>query len=263
MFESFAHKEIEFEGFKLGFESALILNQAQTKSLVDCCRQNQAADIKVTIDSKSTNKLLTGRGQVHRINLQGLGNLIVKPYLRGGILRFFNKRTYLKFSSSSKFLRAKHEFNVLQNLSKLGINCPEAVCYLWIGRFFYKNWLVTREIVNSQTLAQLAVSNPDLARSTMISVVDQVALLIKHNIFHEDLHPGNVIIDQQQKVYLIDFDKAQKVSISIDVLRDQYIQRWRRAIHKYDLPEFLVEAFCLGLKSINNENLDSTKRCDR
>ena len=42
----------------------------------------------------------------------------------------------------------------------------------------------------------------------MASVIDQISRLIDHGIWHVDLHPGNVVIDQNDRVFLLDFDKG-------------------------------------------------------
>jgi 3-deoxy-D-manno-octulosonic acid kinase len=76
---------------------------------------------------------------------------------------------------------------------------------------------------------------------------NQVVLLINQQILHVDLHPGNVLVDADGKVFLLDFDKAQKVAGKRNKLRDYYLCRWRRAVIKYNLPEVLSEMFALTL----------------
>ena len=80
----------------------------------------------------------------------------------------------------------------------------------------------------------------------MKEVIKQVSTLIKNKILHADLHPGNVIVDNQNQVYLLDFDKGGYLSREKNTLRNQYLRRWNRAIQKHGLPQMLSELMCLN-----------------
>ena len=75
----------------------------------------------------------------------------------------------------------------------------------------------------------------------MKEVIKQVSMLIKNNILHADLHPGNVIVDNQNQVYLLDFDKGGVFPGDKNALKTRYLRRWNRAIQKHGLPEMLSE----------------------
>jgi 3-deoxy-D-manno-octulosonic acid kinase len=83
----------------------------------------------------------------------------------------------------------------------------------------------------------------------MDQVVRSVRRLIEARICHVDLHPGNVLVDGDGRIYLIDFDKAFRFTGSDRELRDWYISRWRRAITKHGLPEVLGDALSTGLRT--------------
>jgi len=72
----------------------------------------------------------------------------------------------------------------------------------------------------------------------MTAVSSQVSALIEHGILHVDLHPGNVLVNPEGRLFLIDFDKARLYKNSRG-LKDKYLRRWRRAVDKHDLPPFL------------------------
>jgi 3-deoxy-D-manno-octulosonic acid kinase len=76
----------------------------------------------------------------------------------------------------------------------------------------------------------------------------QLYLLIEEGIYHVDLHPGNVLVDNNHNVYVIDFDKARCWTGPKNELRDLYLHRWRRAVIKHNLPETLSEIACLHLR---------------
>ena len=81
----------------------------------------------------------------------------------------------------------------------------------------------------------------------MGNVMEQISALIKNNILHVDLHPGNVIIDNQNSAYILDFDKGDIFSGNKYKLKSRYLSRWNRAIQKHQLPEMLIELMCSGL----------------
>ena len=67
----------------------------------------------------------------------------------------------------------------------------------------------------------------------------QIQTLIRHGIWHRDLHPGNVLVDENGMPHLIDFDKARYLK-NHHLLTEKYIKRWARAIAKHHLPPELA-----------------------
>jgi len=189
------------------------------------------------LPKNSVNSALGGRTSITVTQLQGIGSVVIKYYRRGGAIRYLIKKRYLKCGET----RCQIEYELLQQVRSLGINAPEPVAFAYRGRLFYQCWLVTREIQEHQTLAQLSRSNEEQARMAIKGVIKQVSILIKNKILHADLHPGNVIVDNQKQVYLLDFDKGGVFPGDKNALRTRYLRRWNRAIQKHGLPEMLRE----------------------
>ena len=185
----------------------------------------------------SINSALGGRTSITVVQLEGIGSVVIKYYRRGGAIRYLIKKRYLKCGKT----RCQIEYELLQKVRSLGINAPEPVAFAYRGRLFYQCWLVTREIQDHQTLAQISRSNEEQTRMVMKEVVKQISMLIKNKILHVDLHPGNVIVDNQNQVYLLDFDKGSIFPGDKNALRRRYLRRWNRAIQKHGLPEMLSE----------------------
>jgi 3-deoxy-D-manno-octulosonic acid kinase len=193
---------------------------------------------------KPAEGILGGRTAVLSVDLSGIGPVIVKHYTRGGLLRYINRQTYIKLSR----YRCEVEFFLLKYLASIGVNAPEAVAFAYelkyvvkyAGGFLYHAWMVTREIENAVTLARLSIQEPDRARAAMGDLIRQVHILLENNIHHVDLHPGNVLVDRKDKVFLIDFDKAGTRPTNREQLRKKYIKRWRRAVVKHRLPEEIL-----------------------
>lgn len=191
---------------------------------------------------KETKAILGGRMQVQNHKLDRIGPVVIKPYFRGGLLRHINKRTYLGIGKA----RSRAEFEMLKCVRQLGINAPEPVAYAVEGRLLYRAWLVTKQIPNAVTLAELCFAGPARAQKVLPEVARQVQILIRHGIHHVDLHPGNVLVDDKGLCYCIDFDRASSGVHNSERLKQMYTKRWKRAADKYGLPEFVKKALEAG-----------------
>jgi 3-deoxy-D-manno-octulosonic acid kinase len=189
------------------------------------------------LPKNTINSTLGGRTSIAVARLEGIGSVVIKYYRRGGAIRYLIKKRYLKCGKT----RCQIEYELLQKVRSLGINAPEPIAFAYQGRLFYQCWLVTREIEDHQTLVQISRSNEEQARMLMKAIIKQVSMLIKNKILHADLHPGNVIVDNKNQVYLLDFDKASIFPGKKNALRSRYLRRWNRAIQKHRLPKMLNE----------------------
>jgi 3-deoxy-D-manno-octulosonic acid kinase len=182
---------------------------------------------------------LGGRVTVTRFSLESEGNLILKFYRRGGLLRYINKEYYLAIGKS----RARREFEFLRHAELSGISVPEPVAFVKAGRWFYRTALILREIPDSMNLVDWIEQHGKPPVSILSELQKLFQQLIRAGIHHVDLHPGNVLVDASKNVYLIDFDKARfrrnRSSGPCRSLAARYRRRWNRAIHKYKLPNWL------------------------
>ncbi|MDX2440562.1 MAG: lipopolysaccharide kinase InaA family protein [Desulfobacterales bacterium] len=195
--------------------------------------------------SKTSDSILGGRRSVLIDDIDDIGSVAVKYYHRGGFVRHLIKKRYLKWGKT----RSQKEYELLQKVRSLGINAPEPIAFAYRGCLFYQGWLVTKEIKQHQTLAKLSLLNEKRTRFVMGNVMEQISALIKYNILHVDLHPGNVIIDNQDRIYILDFDKGDIFLGNKKTLKNRYIRRWDRAVKKHGLPVMLIELLYSGLRS--------------
>ena len=186
---------------------------------------------------------LAGRTSVIPAQLNGIGSVVIKHYRRGGLMRYFIKQRYLKLGKT----RAQIEFEMLQVVRNLGINAPEPVAYAHRGCIFYQAWLISRAIKHPLSLALLSLKDEKKTRQAMESVIGQISLLIQNDILHVDLHPGNIVVDGADQIFLVDFDKGQIHPGSKEKLRNRYLSRWQRAVTKHRLPDILTEMLQAGL----------------
>jgi 3-deoxy-D-manno-octulosonic acid kinase len=91
----------------------------------------------------------------------------------------------------------------------------------------------------ARTFAELARTDALRARALLPQISDVVARLVEHRIHHVDLHPGNVLVDAEDRICLIDFDKTAHVTLTRSDLAERYRRRWQRAVSKHALPSWL------------------------
>ncbi len=215
------------------FGASLDLDEHQLRRLIKFFDQPHTENTSV----------LGGRTTLSFSEIDGFGSVVIKPYARGGWIRYLIKQRYLKLGKT----RAQIEFELLQVVRNLGINAPEPVAYIHRGRIFYQAWLVSRAIKHPLSLALLSLKDEKKTRQAMESVIGQISLLIQNDILHVDLHPGNIVVDGADQIFLVDFDKGQIHHGSREKLRNRYLTRWQRAVTKHRLPELLTDMLQAGL----------------
>ncbi len=187
-----------------------------------------------------------GRAPVTTAVIEGLGPVVIKQYMRGGIIRYFLKNRYVKFGKP----RSQVEFESMSELRKLGISAPEPLAYAYSGYPLYCAWLITREVESACTLAELDCRDISRVAGVMVKVIEQIHKLAECGFIHVDLHPGNVLVDRDDNIYIIDFDKGHRSTLPPKRLCGIYYRRWRRAIVKHQLPKILDDLLLEGLKKL-------------
>lgn len=202
------------------------------------------ADIVALVrgDTEGSSAVLSGRGAVVRGDLPAIGPVVVKQYLRGGLLSNLGS-WHLRVGET----RPSHEMRALQKVRLAGVHAPEPIAWVTKGHLLYRGWLVLREIAGDN-LAELSMRDEEAAIAAIPSVVNEVRMLVEEGVFHIDLHPGNVIVAENGSASIIDFDRAFFPCRYRD-LAERYLRRWRRAVIKHGLPESLMEHFSLGIRS--------------
>jgi 3-deoxy-D-manno-octulosonic acid kinase len=188
---------------------------------------------------------LGGRGYSRVFEVEGLGRVFIKRYTHGGILRRLTGGQFLCVGPC----RSKSEYLMLETVRHLGVSAPKPLVFVTKGSYLYSTWLVMEEIPNCRTLVEVSRDEVDLVPEVMDQLAQQLRILIKHRIFHVDLHPGNVLVSRDRRVSIVDFDKAYVYPGTASALCDLYLRRWRRAVIKHQLAPVLSEFMSLTLRS--------------
>ena len=147
-----------------------------------------------------------GRGSAWFINLPS-GPVVLRQYLRGGWVARISRHRYF-FTSVSRS-RPIREFILLAGLHELGLPVPRPVAALCKFRGFVSSGtIMTRQIPSSKTLADyLSAEKP--GAEVWQRVGQCVRKFHESGVWHADLNARNILLDNEFRVFLIDFDRAR------------------------------------------------------
>ena len=158
-----------------------------------------------------------GRGTTYFVQHQS-EQWVLRHYYRGGIIgKLFNDGfIYLGMSRT----RAAQEYRLLKKMYQLHLPVPEPIAYR-VERHggYYCCDLITARITNSSDLVDILSKEP-IASQQWLAIGKCIAQFHKHGIYHHDLNSHNILIDNENKVWIIDFDRGQQRAVK---------QQWQQA----------------------------------
>ena len=154
---------------------------------------------------KLVRRQVQGRGVTYFFDFNGVA-CVLRHYWRGGFMRRMSRDGYLWLGL--KMSRAYGEWTILEKLREFGLPAPRPVALRirrdgWLGR----SDIVTTEIKNAQSLGQL-LREKRLEAGEWEKIGRQIRVFNDNGVFHQDLNAHNILLDDE-KVYLIDFDRAR------------------------------------------------------
>mgnify|MGYP000905590625 CR=1 FL=1 len=166
-----------------------------------------------------------------------VGSAVLRQYRRGGLIGRFNKSKYI-FSSPQK-TRSFQEYAIINYLHSAGLTVPKALAAFYQKKgLFCEMALITSLIEDTLPLAVICQQSIDGIISTeqAASYAHMTAQKIRQmhdlDVWHADLNAFNILCAEDTiEVYLIDFDKAQKLKLS-DNQRQQNLARLQRSLLK-------------------------------
>lgn len=139
------------------------------------------------------------------------GYWVLRHYLRGGMVAKFNRDLYLAWQAEQT--RAWKEWRLLSHMRTLGLPVPQPVAALahWPAGCIsglYRADILLEKIPHCHTLSNL-LQQQSLPEELWYNIGQCLKTFHTHDIYHADLNANNILIDAQQKIHLIDFDRCR------------------------------------------------------
>ncbi|WP_094751581.1 3-deoxy-D-manno-octulosonic acid kinase [Psychromonas sp. CD1] len=168
-----------------------------------------------------------GRGVTWFVQLDGLQGAL-RHYQRGGLFGRLIKDHYFFWGWSKT--RSLQEFSLLHFLFQKGVNVPRPIAAIAIKkRLSYQADLITEKINNAQDLVSI-LEGTTLDAHIYKKIGEEIAKMHQAQVNHSDLNIHNILIDNNQKVWIIDFDKCHKQQG--DAWKSDNLKRLKRSFLK-------------------------------
>jgi len=137
---------------------------------------------------------------------------VLRHYYRGGLIGKVINDKYI--FTGLKNTRAACEYQLLHTLQKLALPAPEPVAFRVIKQgLLYQADLLSSRIENAQDLVAI-LSQGEVTEKVWLEIGRVIRRFHDAGIYHHDLNSHNILLDENNKVWLIDFDRGEQRKIS-------------------------------------------------
>ena len=184
-----------------------------------------------------------GRGQTYFFKHEQQ-DYVLKHYWRGGLVGKLNADFYFWNPLSSQPLKLQHtrayqEFALLTTVSVLNLPAPKPIAARICGSLLgYRADIITATLANTRPLVQVLIEA--ISDKVWFDIGATIALFHRHNVYHDDLNANNILIDDGNQVFIIDFDKGKiiaDIKIKSEQWKAQNLQRLLRSLIKEKLKD--------------------------
>lgn len=148
-----------------------------------------------------------GRGAATFIDADAR-RLVLRHYRRGGwMARLMGDRYLWRGEAQSRSFTEWHLLYVMHRAG-LPVPLPVAASYVRAGRYTYTADLLTEQIPQTRSLARWLQSAP-LSLSGWIAIGRCLRRFHDDGIYHADLNAHNLLLDDAEAVWLVDFDRGR------------------------------------------------------
>ncbi|WP_234494988.1 3-deoxy-D-manno-octulosonic acid kinase [Vibrio maritimus] len=132
----------------------------------------------------------------------------LRHYRRGGLFGRLVKDYY--WFTGWKNTRSYKEYALLNTLAKAGVNVPRPIAIRTVrSGCFYRADLLSEKVKDAEDLVSF-LSKRTISKQLCRSIGYEIKKMHQINVNHTDLNIHNILIDNTNKVWLIDFDKCHK-----------------------------------------------------
>jgi tRNA A-37 threonylcarbamoyl transferase component Bud32 len=154
--------------------------------------------------------------------------LVLRHYRRGGFVARLSQDRY-GWAGEDR-VRAFAEWRLLDYLAQRGLRVPKPVAAFYRrAGMTYRCDLITQRIVDAQSLSAALARGP-MPESTWRAIGAAIARLHSHGVDHADLNAHNILLDGNQSVSVIDFDRGRLRAPGRWTLRN--LRRLERSLEK-------------------------------
>jgi len=133
---------------------------------------------------------------------------VLRHYYRGGLIGKIINDSY--WFTSQKSTRAAKEFALLAHMQTLGLPTPKPIAYCVTRHsMFYRADLLSSRIKNAQDLVAILAKH-SITDEIWFAIGETIKNFHKHGIYHHDLNAHNILVDDNNKLWLIDFDQGEQ-----------------------------------------------------
>lgn len=147
-----------------------------------------------------------GRGTTWFVKFKQL-ELALRHYHRGGMLGNIVKDSYLFLGWHRT--RAYQELKLLHHLREFNVHVPTPIAALAQRHhlFFYSADIITEKVSNAKDLCEILKTQP-VSLELYRKIGGEIKKMHQAKVNHTDLNIHNILIDKNDKVWIIDFDKC-------------------------------------------------------
>ncbi|WP_072033073.1 MULTISPECIES: 3-deoxy-D-manno-octulosonic acid kinase [Plesiomonas] len=179
---------------------------------------------------QQNNKLIgsaSGRGTTWFVQLQQTQGAL-RHYRRGGLFGKLVADSYW-FAGWEKS-RSYQEFMLLNHLRDAGVNVPRPIAArVQKHGLLYKADLLSEKVPNARDLVSILQESP-ISNELYRKIGREIRKMHDAQVNHTDLNIHNILIDEQEKVWIIDFDKC--FVQQGEVWKQENLNRLKRSFEK-------------------------------
>ncbi|WP_019029680.1 3-deoxy-D-manno-octulosonic acid kinase [Colwellia piezophila] len=132
---------------------------------------------------------------------------VLRHYYRGGLIGKIIRDSY--WFNGLKNTRAAAEFALLRHMQTLQLPSPEPIAYRVIHHgLTYQADLLSSRIQHAEDLVAILTKKP-LTDEVWQRIGATIKRFHHHGIYHHDLNSHNILLDDKEQVFLIDFDRGE------------------------------------------------------
>jgi 3-deoxy-D-manno-octulosonic acid kinase len=152
------------------------------------------------------------------------GSGVLRHYRRGGLMARLSLDRYIW--AGARRTRSFAEFELLDFMSRRGLAVPKPLAAIyWRHAASYRAAILVERIPNVQALAR-ALTEPHHR-----AVAGAIFAMHNAGVWHADLNAYNILLDERNQVWLIDFDRGRRRAATTR-LRNANLLRLRRSLIK-------------------------------